>query len=228
MATTYTVTAIPGNHTATGVSSPITVEGLTEGVEYTFTMHATNEGGNGPESRPSIPYQCADLVMYTVSNNAGIIIPDSGTATPYPSTIDVVGIPGTLSRLTVTLSGILHTCVSDIFVLLVGPTGQSVVLMTDVGGHTATPVPATLIFDDASLNDLPYLSGQTPTGTYRPTSLVATVEFTAPAPSAPYGATLSGFNGTNPNGTWSLYVLDAYAWDEGVMFGWTLSLERLA
>lgn len=49
----YTVTSTPGNLTATGSGSPIVVSGLTNGVNYTFTVHATTTAGNGPESAPS-------------------------------------------------------------------------------------------------------------------------------------------------------------------------------
>ncbi|MDQ2831318.1 MAG: fibronectin type III domain-containing protein, partial [Chloroflexota bacterium] len=51
--TGYTVTSSPGGITATGTTSPIMVTGLTNGVSYTFTAHATTSAGNGPESAPS-------------------------------------------------------------------------------------------------------------------------------------------------------------------------------
>lgn len=52
-ATSFTATSTPGGITGTGSASPITVSGLTAGVSYTFTVHATNAAGNSPESGAS-------------------------------------------------------------------------------------------------------------------------------------------------------------------------------
>jgi len=48
----YTVTSHPGNITAWGEQSPITVRGLTNGTSYTFTVVASNSFGGlvGSES----------------------------------------------------------------------------------------------------------------------------------------------------------------------------------
>src|SRR5206468_5113967 len=60
------------------------------------------------------------------TNVAAITIPNQGAGTPYPSTIAVSGIGGTISNVTVTLRNLSHTYTRDIDVLLVGPTGQAV------------------------------------------------------------------------------------------------------
>ena len=51
--TYYKVTAMPGNITVTGASSPITVTGLSNGVAYTFTVQAVNSAGSSAASDAS-------------------------------------------------------------------------------------------------------------------------------------------------------------------------------
>ena len=63
-------------------------------------------------------------------NNVGITIPDNTSAIPYPSNITVAGLPGVVSKVRVTLRGLSHTYSNDLDVLLVGPTGQNLILMS--------------------------------------------------------------------------------------------------
>ncbi|MET0416684.1 MAG: fibronectin type III domain-containing protein, partial [Actinoplanes sp.] len=51
----YTATAWPGGRTGTCAASPCTVTGLGYGIEYTFTVRATNWAGDSVESAPSAP-----------------------------------------------------------------------------------------------------------------------------------------------------------------------------
>jgi predicted RNA-binding protein with TRAM domain len=51
--TGYTVISHPEGMRATGKESPITIRGLTNGKEYTFTVSAGNSVGTGVASEPS-------------------------------------------------------------------------------------------------------------------------------------------------------------------------------
>jgi subtilisin-like proprotein convertase family protein len=161
------------------------------------------------------------------SNPAATAIPATGSgagtgapANPYPSAINVTGVSGAITKVTATLIGFSHLFPSDVDVLLVGPGGQSVVLMSDVGGGTDA-VNANLTFDDTA----PAMGTIVVSGTFRPTNAVANDPFPAPAPVAPFGTGLSVFNGTDPNGNWNLFIVDDAGGDTGSLAGgWSLSI----
>jgi subtilisin-like proprotein convertase family protein len=163
----------------------------------------------------------------TFSNTASITINDLSAATPYPSAIAVSGV-GTITDVNVTLTGVTHTYPDDVGVLLVGPNGQDVMLMHDVGAD-ANVSGINLTFDDAAAGSLPD-AAQIVAGSFKPTVGTTaggglTSAPPAPAPAAPYGSTLAVFNGTNPVGTWNLYVYDDTGTDTGsISGGWSLSI----
>ncbi len=167
------------------------------------------------------------------ANTNAVMIPDVGDATPYPSTINVQGIAGTITNLTVTLNGVSHTWPADVDMLLVGPGGQKIVIVSDAGiGNPITNV--TITMSDAALDVLP-LESPIVTGTYLPTDYEPGEQgeldsFPAPAPSGPYTTThLSVFNGLSPNGAWSLYVVDDGPGDQGsISGGWSLALSTVS
>ena len=154
----------------------------------------------------------------TFSNTAGINIPDSGTAAPYPSNI-AVALGGAITKVTVRLNNLSHSFPGDIDVLLVGPAGQTAIIMSDVGGGDNVSG-ITLTLDDAAASSLPTTA--LTTGTFKPTNAGASDNFPGPAPAPGGGSALSIFNGTNPNGTWSLYVVDDASGDLGNIGGWEL------
>ncbi len=160
------------------------------------------------------------------SNTAAITITDNAAGSPYPATLTVPALTGAVTKVTATLTGYGHTWPQDTDVLLVGPGGQKVILMSDVGGVGPGFANRNLTFDDsgASLPTSAFASG-----TYRPTDNEdgepTGDSFPGPAPAAPYGNALSAFNGVNPAGTWSLYVLDDAAGDSGsITGGFSLSI----
>ncbi|MFF2291115.1 proprotein convertase P-domain-containing protein [Peribacillus butanolivorans] len=122
-----------------------------------------------------------------------------------------------------TLTNMSHTFPDDIDILLVGPGGQNVILMSDAGGG-ADINNVTLTFDDDAPTFLPD-AAQIVSGTFKPTNFGGADVFPAPAPIPPYGSLLNVFNGTNPNGTWSLFVVDDIEGDTGsIAGGWSLTI----
>ena len=202
----------------------------------------------------------------TFSNPAGIAIPASGTqgnAAPYPSTIAVSGLTGTVRKATVTLKGFAHQCSIDDDMLLVGPQGQTSILMSDAGdcdNEVPLRTGVDLTFDDTAGKLVPCLDksstpSRLPGGTYAPTDYsppangvqsacdpfsdldhhqppppgqpgpLATVFSGLNKPPGGWGHALSGFNNTNPNGTWALYITDQYVDSTGrIAGGWVLNL----
>jgi hypothetical protein len=66
--TTYTATASPGGQTASGNSSPLQVNGLTNGMQYTFTVTATNSAATGVASSASNAVTPASPQTITFNN----------------------------------------------------------------------------------------------------------------------------------------------------------------
>jgi subtilisin-like proprotein convertase family protein len=160
------------------------------------------------------------------TNAATILFNDLSAGSPYPSVINVKCIPGLVSRLRVTLNKIGHSFPDDMDVLLVSPSGQKLKLMSDVGGNRANGVSGVVLtFDDSASNPL----GDTNmlvSGIYRPTDFEPNDNFGPPVPTGPYLTNLFGFSGSDPNGTWSLFVADDLRGDTGqITEGWKLHLE---
>jgi subtilisin-like proprotein convertase family protein len=159
-------------------------------------------------------------------NPSAMTIPGVGTgpgqASLYPSPITVSGL-GAVADVNVRLLGVTHTFPDDLDVLVVGPTGVKVVVMSDAGGDVDISG-RNFTFDDAAAASLPDAT-QLFSGTYRPTTFGAGFVGTPPAPAGPYATVLSAFNGTSPNGTWNLFVFDDASADSGSMAsGWSLEI----
>ncbi|MEZ5291938.1 MAG: M36 family metallopeptidase [Vicinamibacterales bacterium] len=138
-------------------------------------------------------------------------IPSVGPASVYPLTMTLSGATGTITSVRVRLDDLTHTFPGDLDVLLVGPGGQKVMLMSDVGGSADVNAVDLLIADGGPA----FTAAAIAPGTYRPTDLLPGETLPAPAPAGPYGTALSAFNGLSPNGTWQLFVNDDTAGDAG-------------
>jgi subtilisin-like proprotein convertase family protein len=163
----------------------------------------------------------------TFTNSGNIKVPATntfGVASPYPAGIVVSGVTGTVSKVTVTLAGVTHPWPGDLNALLVGPAGQTALLMSHPASSNALNN-ATFTFDDAAATAIPANTAIVSGNSYRLARYGAALTFAAPAPAAAYGTALSAFNGVNPNGTWSLYIQDDGVNDTGnITRGWTLAI----
>ncbi|MFN5514092.1 MAG: S8 family serine peptidase [Cyanobacteriota bacterium] len=210
--TTATVTVDPKTDTLEEIQNETVAVAINSGTGYV--------GGSPSAVMGTI---VSEEMLPIFSNPSPITIFEYGASDPYPSAINVSGLSGIINSLQVTLADLNHTYADDIDILLVGPTGAKSLLMSDVGGWDGINN-ATLTFDATAGAFLPD-EGPIFSGSYQPTNSDDDDFFDYPAPGDPYGADFSVFNNTDPNGTWSLYVMDDYDWDSGsIDGGWSLTI----
>jgi subtilisin-like proprotein convertase family protein len=161
----------------------------------------------------------------TFSNTTPITIPDSGASTPNPSTISVDSIGGLISDVNVKLDDLTHAWPDDLDVLVVPAASDDagVVLMSDACGSTAI-ADFQYTFDDeaaTSMNDDTICTSFF----YQPSNFGAGDTWVTPAPEGPYSSALGSLDGSNPIGTWRLFVTDDGAGQSGaVESGWSVTL----
>jgi len=240
--TNDSVVPVPPNNPQTyGVLAP---SGFPVGRSFSFTANGTNEQTinptlllrDGTNNYPPVSFEFTLPSAHSFANTNVILIPDpaapnppyplqSGPGMPYPSVIPVSNLNGTLGKVTVTLSNLNHTYPGDVNVLLVAPSGAKTLLMSHAGDQPTTSV--TLTFDDNATDALP-IAGPLSTGVWQPTAYGLAPTFPPSAPAGPYSGAMSAFNGTSPNGTWSLYVFDDAGGDQGTLLGgWSMTLSLI-
>jgi len=206
----------------------------------TLTATETKDLGLGAKSTSvSFPVQ---VISPTPAQSAPTTIvmgdPPPYTATLYPSPLFVTNLSGGITKATVTLDGLTHSDPSDLSILLVGPNGEGVVLMSQAGGTGGNPGnPVNNVFlafdDNDQFPQLPAI-GQIVGGTYHTSPFGSTPNFapsgvkvSPPPPTPPYALNLtSAFDGIGPNGWWYLYVMDQSVANAGyITNGWSLKLQ---
>ncbi|UUY05902.1 hypothetical protein LRS13_10415 [Svornostia abyssi] len=167
------------------------------------------------------------------SNPTRIDVPatgNSGKAGLYPSPIAVSGLQGTVTKVTARLNGVHHRFANDLQVMLVGPGGQSTVLMASA---TTRSGDLNTVRHSLTGESIAFTAGgreparRITSGVFSPIDSGFALNFEAPAPTTPSGG-LAQFAGTQPNGTWNLFVVDS----EGtplttgaIAGGWSLDIE---
>lgn len=159
-------------------------------------------------------------------NSNSLHINPVGTAAQYPSVLSVSNVPGTIVAVSLTLSNLTHEFPDDVDMLLVSPSGDAVIFMSDAGGGTAFEK-ETIIFTDGAGDLLPDV-GRPPSPIVRPTNYGTGDSFPPPAPFGPYAGVFSAFNGKNANGDWKLFIVDDQPGDDGDLEdGWSLTIATL-
>ena len=186
-------------------------------------MVVTNVAGSVTSAVAVLTVTTQSQAVVTFNNTNLIQINDAAAATPYPSAIVVLGQTGTVGKVTVTLRGLTHPYPHDVGVLVVGPQGQKIVLLANVGGSQGISGTILTFDDDAPVALTEY--DPITVSVCRPSSSGSVGSFPAPAPVGPYSTALLSCKGTNPNGTWALYVQDSSAGDAGsIANGWSLNI----
>jgi subtilisin-like proprotein convertase family protein len=173
---------------------------------------------------PTDQAESADLSNF--SNPNPIVIPDQGPALPFPSTIVVSGLTGLVSQVVLSLHNLNHPWIEDLSILLVGPGGGQVMVLSRAG-RDCQAENLTLLFDDAATCFVP-IRAAIGNGSYKPTDYVTSRPMTG-IPGGPRGTTLTSFAGCDPNGIWSLFVVDDIEEDQGsIDGGWSLQFATTA
>jgi len=141
--------------------------------------------------------------------------------TQSPCLVSGVGVIGgcvTIDNVEINLT---HSWVGDIGILLIGPGGQVLELSTGNGG-AGNDYLNTIFSDDAGV----FITAGAPpfTGNFRPegrvTNLNNPYSNTPPLGTHTFAST---YNGTNADGTWTLYVNDYVPLDIGEIISWSIT-----
>lgn len=174
------------------------------------------------------PITPADRASNNAGTNPGI------PTTNYPSVINVSGLTGVVTKVTVTFA-ITSTFPDDLDILLVGPTGAMSLVMSDAGG-SGDHNNITYTFDQTAAAPMPNdPTAVVPSGTFQPSNYAGALTATEPSgqdnfPTAgglmSYPTNFAIFNGTNPNGEWKLYVVDDQVIDTNSLpSGWSIDIQ---
>ena len=160
------------------------------------------------------------LVLALIVNNVGLFaqvfqstggpIPDNGNAIDFQLEVNGVNQPfldTTYGLESVTLN-ITHTYDADLHIVLIAPSGASLILVTGCGGGGHHFI-NTVLTDTAATS---VLQGQAPfTGFFQPVERIGYAN-----------------NGGPADGTWKLRILDTYPGaDEGVLHNWSLKFSDM-
>ena len=154
--------------------------------------------------------------MVITTADSDIDIPTSGSADPYPRTLTVSS-DQIVTDANLTFTGFTHAAPEQVSVLLVGPSGDEVMLMQDSCGQFGVN-DQTYTWDDEAPGLMGAL-GCSSGFSFKPTNRNASESLPPPAPAAPYGNALSAFDLKPAAGDWKVCVFDDAANGGGYLVG---------
>ncbi len=196
--TGYAVTSSPGNITATGTTSPISVTGLTNGTPYTFTVVATNSVGNSPASTasnsvtPSLTaiVPSAPTAVIATAGNASATVTFTASASNGGAAITgytVTSSPAAGTDSNAGATGLTHT--------ITGLTNGTAYTFTVVATNSVGNSPASTASNSVTPTLVTTVPGAPTIGTATAGNTTATVTFTAPASTG--GTAITGYTVTS-------------------------------
>ena len=151
-----------------------------------------------------------------VSNNTSTAINDNGTTT---SIVSVSGQSGTLIDVDL-ITFITHTANSDLDITLTSPAGTTVTITTD-NGSTLNNIFNGTYWDDHSFPYNPIPLNLNPSiGSVARRTFTDSVVASTVLPEE----NLDAFSGEDPNGTWTLKIIDDIATETGNLVRWKLRI----
>ncbi|HEX8574976.1 MAG TPA: zinc-dependent metalloprotease family protein [Flavobacterium sp.] len=193
---TFTTIVSSGNVTTNSYKAI----GLAQGTSYFWRVLPKNTICSGTYSTvykfTTWTLNCSSIA----STNIPVIIPSTDNPNPIISTLNIPN-GGSIADLNATIN-IAHTYTSDMTISLISPAGTEIQLAVNPCGNRQN-INAT--FDDSGIA---VICGTNP-------AISGTV-----IPAQP----LSGFNGQNSTGTWTLRVTDPYDVDGGTINSWSLEI----
>ncbi len=162
-----------------------------------------------------------NLSPITIPEGANNPLPiTNGPAFPYPSQIVISNAPTSIGHIKVNLFGVSHEFMGDVVVQLAAPNGARIKLFEPPGGLSTPVSNVNLSFASDATTPIPSVIVS---GTYAPTG--GTYVLPNSGSTDPGASNFDPVIGSNPNGTWKLYVYDRANGDVGsITSGWSIEL----
>lgn len=179
---------------------------------WTLTVTDDEAGASGTLDGWSLTLTtlpAAPLSATGISNE--IVSVDVNDQAPAVRTVDVTGIGDFISDVNVR-TDVLHSFSGDLTMTLESPAG-TIVILSDRSGGDVDNVFYQTVWDESA--------GQiNPPGPVTDAAYADDVAQPALSPQSPLGALI----GEDPNGTWTLSIVDNAAGDDGQLLGWSLAI----